>query len=91
MNIAHKKEKKIDKFVSINNFSLINVVHLAFREGSVKTESQKSTLRSLAKNMTSFLPSRFQSFKDKKKGAQPTSTAAESPRSDSSGDRDSTS
>ncbi|KRZ19998.1 hypothetical protein T4B_6437 [Trichinella pseudospiralis] len=55
------------------------------------SESQKSTLRSLAKNMTSFLPSRFQSFKDKKKGAQPTSTAAESPRSDSSGDRDSTS
>ncbi|KRZ67050.1 cAMP-dependent protein kinase catalytic subunit, partial [Trichinella papuae] len=53
-------------------------------------KSQKSTLRSLAKNMTSFLPSRFQSFKDKKKGAQPTSTAAESPRSDSSGDRDST-
>ncbi|KRY35850.1 cAMP-dependent protein kinase catalytic subunit alpha [Trichinella spiralis] len=63
-------------------------------------KSQKSTLRSFAKNMTSFLPSRFQSFKDKKKGAQSASTAAsasaavaaavESSRSDSSGDRDST-
>ncbi|KRZ02650.1 cAMP-dependent protein kinase catalytic subunit alpha [Trichinella zimbabwensis] len=59
-------------------------------ETSFDGKSQKSTLRSLAKNMTSFLPSRFQSFKDKKKGAQPTSTTAESPRSDSSGDRDST-
>ncbi|KRX64418.1 cAMP-dependent protein kinase catalytic subunit [Trichinella sp. T9] len=64
------------------------------------SKSQKSTLRSFAKNMTSFLPSRFQSFKDKKKGAQSASTAAsasaavaaavESSRSDSSGDRDST-
>uniref|UniRef100_A0A5S6QWV9 cAMP-dependent protein kinase catalytic subunit n=1 Tax=Trichuris muris TaxID=70415 RepID=A0A5S6QWV9_TRIMR len=42
-------------------------------EADVATQekAQKNPLRNLAKNMTSFLPSRFQSFKEKKKSSNP--------------------